>query len=189
MSNLARLDNSAMGGLQSTAQSIKRFIDLNDDISYNMALNEINKSPSFWERLFPNKYQRMQRDLTLTTMQDAHKARKLMFELYTATQLEITKQQGDAVIKAVGMHLQEELTQFAAQKMRSVESRIMEENEQFAEKIDRSFKDVEKYSHNPFLKNRYEQSVQKLTNDHFDFFNELLEGFINALKRESGKLP
>jgi len=182
---LARLNNSSIQELQEIGQSVQKYIEIQDDATFNLALEKMNQKPNFWQKLFPDKYQKIQQEITINRIQNMHKVREQMFAIYTSVQLEVARQQGDAIIASVGMELQDRLTKFAEAKITSMSETLEKSRTEFVERLDRQQKNVEKYSHNPRLAKAYEQSLADEENMYFDFIKQLLDAFKDTLKRKA----
>ena len=189
MSNqLTRLDNSSIQELQEIGQSVQKYIEIQDDATFNLALEKMNEKPNFWQKLFPDKYQKMQTEITISRMQNVHKVREQMFSIYTGVQLEVARQQGDAIISSVGMELQERLTKFAEAKITSMSETLEKSRTEFVERLDKQQQNVETYRHNPRLAKAYEQSLIDEETMYFAFIKKLLEGFQDTLDRKVKEL-
>jgi len=181
---LARLDSSSIAELQEIANDVKKYVDTENDATLEMAMEKIGEKPNFFQRLFPTKFQKMQNDLTMRKMQSVYQAKERMFEIYTGIQLEIARQQGDALIAATGMHLQDQLTKFAAAKIDSMTDTLEGSMDSFMQKMYRQREKVDQYKKFPDLADRYEQSLKKEQETYFTFVEQLLENFKDTLNKK-----
>ena len=181
---LANLDNCSIQELQSIGQSVQKYIEFQDDATFNFALEKMNQKPNLLQRLFPNKFQKIQQEITMNRMQNVHRVREQMFAIYTGVQLEITRQQGDALIASVGMELQDRLTTFAEAKIRSMTETLEKSRDDFMERMERQRVKVEKYRHIPDLAEDYEASLKDEQKTYFAFIKNLLDGFQDTLNRK-----
>lgn len=181
---LSKLEGGSIAELQSISNEVKKYVDTENDATLQVALQKINQKPNFWQKLFPSKFQKMQDDLTINKMQSIYKAKEQMFAIYTGVQLEIARQQGDALIAATGMHLQDQLTRFAASKIDSMTDTLEGSMNSFMEKMYRQRENVEKYKKFPDMAERYEQSLKNEQEIYFSFIEQLLQNFRETLERK-----
>jgi hypothetical protein len=185
---LSKIENCSIDELQSIGQNVQRYINIEDDATLQMALEKINRKPNLLQRLFPDKFQKMQQEMTINRLQNVHKAKEQMFAIYTGVQLEIARQQGDALISAVGMELKDRLTKFAETKISSMAETLEKSRTEYMERMHRQRINVEKYRDIPDLAEQYEQSLKDETQIYFSFIKELLDGFKETLTRKSQEL-
>jgi hypothetical protein len=186
---LAKLDNCSIQELQTIGQSVQRYMQLQDDATFNVALERINQMPNIWQRLFPDRFQRIQQELTVNRMQQIHRVREQMFTLYTGVQLEIARQQGDALIASVGMDLQDRLTSFATDKINSMSETMEKSRYEFTERMKRQWSNMESFRNNfPDLAKQYENSLTNEIKTYFDVIDKLLNGFNDTLNKKISEL-
>lgn len=181
---LSKLESSSIAELQSISNEVKKYVDNENDAMLQVALQKINQNPNFWQRLFPGKFQKMQEELTMNKMQNIYKAKEQMFSIYTGVQLEIARQQGDALIAATGMHLQDQLARFAASKIDSMTDTLEGSMNSFMEKMYRQRENIDKYKKFPDMADRYEQSLKNEQEIYFSFIEQLLQNFRETLERK-----
>lgn len=181
---LANLESSSIAELQNIAKDVKKYIDTENDATLEMAMQKINQMPNFFQKLFPSKFQKMQENLTMRKMQSVYDAKERMFEIYTGIQLEIARQQGDALIAATGMHLRDQLTKFAEARIRSLTETLEISRNEFSARMKRQLLNIENYEDFPELAEPYHQSLKDEISIYFSSIKDLLEGFREALNRK-----
>lgn len=184
MDKLAKLDSSSIQELQMISDNVRKYVDTENDATLQIALQKINQRPGLLRTLFPGKFEKLQSQLTLEKMQSIYEAKEKMFILYTGIQLEIARQQGDALIAATGMHLREQLTQFAASKIDSMSITLERSRQSFVERLKMQLVNMENYRDFPELVEPYHQSLKDEINIYFSTIKELLDGFRSALNRK-----
>ena len=181
---LSKLDSSSIEELQTISNDVKKYVDTENDAMLQVALEKINQKPNFWQKLFPGKFQKMQEELTINKMQSIYKAKDQMFALYTGIQLEIARQQGDALIAATGMHLREQLTKFAETKISSMSETLERSRTEFAARMKTQLQNIENYKDFPELSEPYHQSLKDEISIYYSFIKELLDGFRQTLNNK-----
>ena len=181
---LSKLDSSSIEELQDISKNVKEYVNTENNAMHQAALAKINQQPTFLQKLFPTRFQKMQQEFMIQNIQNIHNAKEQMFALYTGIQLEIARQQGDALIASTGMHLQDHLTNFAASKIDSLTDTLEKSMNSFMEKIYRQRGSVENYNKFPDLADRYEQSLKKEQEIYFSSIEQLLENFKDTLNRK-----
>lgn len=181
---LSKLDSSSIAELQTISNDVKKYVDTENDAMLQVALEKINQKPNLWQKLFPGKFQKMQEELTMNKMQSIYKAKDQMFALYTGIQLEIARQQGDALIAATGMHLREQLTKFAETKISSMSETLDKSRTEFAARMKTQLQNIENYKDFPELSEPYHQSLKDEISIYFSFIKELLDGFRETLNKK-----
>lgn len=185
---LSKLGDNSIQDLQAISESVKKYVDTENDATLQVALERINTKPNFWNRLFPNKFTREHDRMTIEKMQSVFTAKEQMFEIYTEVQLEIARQQGDALIQATGMQLRDQLTKFAKVKMDSMSLTMKQSRDEFVKRMKDQLKNVEEYRDFPELAEPYHQSLKDEISVYFSFIKELLESFQQALQTKVSEL-
>lgn len=168
--------------LKQISVAMKDYISTENETAMQTVVEKINKKPGLFARLFPNAYEKEQQRITLDRMRTMYKAKKEFFELYTAIQLEIARKQGDALIASVGMELRASLTSFATARIEEVSQTIGASRQRFMQRITPQLDDVENYKAYPDVYEPARQSIKNEIKTYFEGIDELLKGFIEAMK-------
>ena len=145
-------------------------------------MERINKDPGLFGRLFPNAFEKEDRRITLERMRSTYEQEKRFLEIYTAVQLQIARKEGDALIASVGMELQGKLAAFATRKIDELSETIGDSRQRFLARIKPQLEDLERYTDFPDLHDAARLSIRSEIKTYFAGIDELLGGFINALK-------
>ncbi len=166
---LTNLDDTSVGELQEVSNSIKKYVDEENDNTLQYALKKINHDPNLLQRLFPSKFDKMYSGLAMKQVQNVFEAKERMFEIYTGIQLEIARQKGDTLIATTGMHLQEQLTLFAETKIFSVSSSLESSRNDFMGRMKRQLQSMDEYKDFPELSEPYHKSLKDEIRTYFSF--------------------
>ena len=183
MSNqLSHVPDASVDDLRQVSTAMKDYVETENESSMQAVVYMIKHKPGFFARLFPTAYEEELERITLDRMRTMYNAKKQFFELYTRIQLEIARKQGDALIASVGMDLQGKLTQFATKKIEEMSETIGTSRQKFIERITPQLQDLDRYKAIPEVYGPARQSVQNEIKTYFQGIDELLNGFIEALK-------
>ena len=94
----------------------------------------------------------------------------------------MARMQGDALVASVGIDLQGKLAAFATQKIDELSQTIGESRQKFLVRIKPQLEDLDNYKNMPDLHDPARQSIQNEVKTYFAGIDELLNGFIKALK-------
>lgn len=183
MSNqLSHVPDASVDELRHISTAMKQYVETENESSMQAVVHMLKHKPGFFARLFPTAYEEELERITLDRMRTMYNAKKQFFELYTRIQLEIARKQGDALIASVGIALQTKLTQFATDKIEEMSQTIGASRQRFVERITPQLQDLDKYQAIPEVYGPARQSVQNEIKTYFQGIDELLNGFIEALK-------
>jgi hypothetical protein len=182
-SQLARTPSgTSTQDLTEISRAMKDYVESENESSMRALVHMMNNKPGFFARLFPTAYEQELEEITLDRMRTMYKAKKKFFELYTEIQLEIARKEGDALIATVGMDLQGKLTAFATSKIEEISQTIGESRQRFMQRMVPQLQDLDNYKAFPDLHGPAHQSVKNEIKTYFQGIDELLRGFIEALK-------
>lgn len=128
-------------------------------------------------------------------MKDVYQSRQDLMKAYINVQLELTKNEGQMVIKSKlqkyegelsqqAMQIRTDLTEFSQRKIAEMMDTFDRSTSTFAERVDRQTKEAEKYKENEFLYNNLKKNLQKEQEMFFSTIEELLKGFKEALNNK-----
>ncbi len=186
--HLSKLGDNSIQDLQAISESVKKYVDTENDATLQVALERINNKPNFWQRLFPNKITKELDQMSIEKMRGVFQAKEKMFEIYTEVQLEIARQQGDTLIAAAGMQFRDQLTKFAKVKMDSMSITMKDSRDEFVKRMKIQLQNVEEYKDFPELAEPYHQSLKDEISIYFSFIKELLDGFNSSLRNKVSEL-
>jgi hypothetical protein len=173
------------GGVQDLrviSTAMKEYINTENEAVMQTVVDRINRNPGLIRRLFPNAFEKEEQRITLDRMRTFYDKKKQFFELYAAMQLEMARMQGDALVASVGIDLQGKLAAFATQKIDELSQTIGESRQKFLVRIKPQLEDLDNYKNMPDLHDPARQSIQNEVKTYFAGIDELLNGFIKALK-------
>lgn len=183
---VARAGDGSVQELKDISLMMKDYIDGESDAVMQTAVARINRNPGLISRIFPNAFEKEEQRITLDRMRTMYQKKKDFFDLYAAIQLDIARKQGDALIASVGMELQGKLAAFATQKIDDLSATIGESRRKFLARIKPQLDDLANYQSVPELAGPARQSIQNEIKTYFAGIDELLNGFISALKSRVG---
>src|ERR1017187_6299182 len=100
---VARAGDGNVQELKEISLAMKEYVNGENDAVMQTAVERINKNPGLIARLFPNAFEKEEQRITLDRMRTLYSKKKEFFELYTAIQLDLARQQGNALIASMGM--------------------------------------------------------------------------------------
>jgi len=185
---ISKLDNSAVVELTDIATKVEEFVDTENDASMQLVQERLSQNPTILQRLFPGKFRKMQEQLIMNKMKKRDDAQEVLFDLYTGIKLELARQQGDTLIAATGMHLRDQLTKFALEKISSMGVTMESHKNEFVIRMKRQLKNVKEYEDFPELSEPYHQSLKDEISTYFTFNKNLLDGFKDTLNNKVKQL-
>ncbi|WP_062328979.1 hypothetical protein [Treponema endosymbiont of Eucomonympha sp.] len=191
--NLPKLGDSKPEDLQMVAKNLKAMIQTGTNDAAAVVESEIRRRPGLFGLMFPGRILKENEEFTIQNMRDVFKTRQEMLKAYINVQLELTRNEGQMIIKSKlqgyegdlsqqAMQIRTDLTEFSQRKISEMMDTFDRSTSAFAERIDRQTKDAEKYKGNEFLYNKLKQNLQKEQEMFFATISELLDGFKEALK-------
>lgn len=185
---ISKLDNSAVIELTDIASKVEDFVNTENDASMELVQQRLNQNPTILQRLFPGKFRKMQEQLVMNKMKKRDDAQEVLFDLYTGIKLELARQQGDTLIAATGMHLRDQLTKFALDKISSMGVTMESHKNEFVIRMKRQLQNVGEYKDFPELSEPYHQSLKDEITTYFSFNKNLLDGFEQTLHKKVKEL-
>ncbi len=168
--------------LNDIATTMTEYINTENEAVMQTAIERINRNPGLIARIFPNAFEKEEQRITLDRMRTLYEKKKQYFELYTAIRVEIARKQGDALVASVGIELQGGLAVFATQQIDDLSQTIGMSRQRFLVRIKPQLEDLDNYKNMPELHGPARQSIQNEVKTYFAGIDELLNGFISALK-------
>ncbi|GHU97850.1 hypothetical protein FACS1894156_9200 [Bacteroidia bacterium] len=187
VNSLSTLDSKSIKDLQVVSDSVKQYMDTGNDAMLQMAFDRVSDKPTLAQRLFPDKLHKEHNRMLVATMQSVFEKKKAVFELQTNVQLELVRQQGDALISGTGMQFQEQLASFATAKMDTLTNTLHSSKDSYITKMEVQWANAENIK-NPILKNHYEMSLNSEMDAYFGFVDDLINGFKDAMNRKIADL-
>lgn len=185
---LSKLGENSLQDLQSISESIKNYVDRENDVVLQTVVEKIKTNENMLQKLLPNKTTRVYKKMLTEKMYNVFKSQEHMFEIYTEIQIEIARQQGDALIAATGMQLRDSLSKFANQKINSLKNTLEESREGYMESISRQLDNAERYKKHKELYEDLKESIRFEWKQYFGFVENLIVGFREALNSKVSEL-
>jgi len=181
--------------LQIVAKNLQTAIQTGTDVALQAVNFEIRRRPGLFGIMFPGKILRENEELTIQNMKDMYQIRQDLLKAWVNVQLELTKNEGQMIIKSKlqryegelsqqAMQIRTDLTEFSQRKISEMMDTFDRSTSTFAERIDRQTKDAEKYKDNAFLYEKLKKNLEKEAEMFFTTISELLDGFKEALNNK-----
>ncbi len=153
---------------------------------------EMNRRSGLFGIMFPGKFLKEHEQLAIQNMKDVFQSRQELMQVYLNVQIELTKNQGQMIIKSKlqyyegelsqkAMQIKTDLMKFAEAKKNEISSVLERSRIDFMERMDRQDKEVEKYKHNARLYKRMKKSLNNEMEIFISTIDELLKGFKKSL--------
>ncbi len=168
------------------AQSLRRYLETGDTKEEQRLVTELNANPTFWGRFFPTEGQKISRSISAETLRQIGKNKNEIMAAHHAMYIESTKAQANAVIRGLGVHLQEQLSTFVMNKIENIEKTIQESESRMLDRIMDKYAEAEKYKSNAKVYDAAIKSADKHLSVAMKASEELLDGTIDALQAKAG---
>lgn len=172
----------SMNDLRTIASSMESYIETDNDETIGQVAEVIKKNSGFWSSLFPNEIEVEQNRAASERLRSLYKSKEKFFKLYTDIKLEIVRKQGDALIASVGMDLKTKLAAFAAAKIDELTQTIDESRSRFMKRMRPQLEELDSYQDLAVLYQPAKESINQEIKTYFRSIDELLNGFVDALK-------
>jgi hypothetical protein len=190
---ISNIGAESQEGLQVVAKNLQSAIQSGSNDALQAVNFELNRRPGLISLLFPGKVLKQNEELTIQNMKDVYEIRQNLLKAWVNVQLELTKNEGQMIIKSKlqgyegelsqqAMQIRAELAHFSQKKIADMMDAFDRSTSEFAERIDRQTKEAEKYKDNTFLYQKLKQNLEKEAEMFFKTIEELLNGFREALK-------
>jgi hypothetical protein len=173
--------------LVAVSDQMKAYISTENDEILEMTVAQMNRKPTLWAKIFPNEFDREQKKILLDRVRSAYKDRRAFLNAFVATQLEIAKRRGDALVVATSMDLRAKLAVFAKLKIDELTEALISSKDQYYQRIAAHIKNLEQYRDIPDLYDLARQAASREIRSYLDWVEGLREGFTDALKAKLGK--
>ena len=181
--------------LQVVEKNLKMAIQTGTDAAFQAVSFELKRRPGLIGLMFPGRVLRENEELTVQNMKDMYQTRQDLLKAWVNVQLELTRNEGQMIIKSKlqryegelsqqAMQIRTDLTEFSQRKIAEMMDTFDRSTATFAERIDRQTREAEKYKDNNFLYERLKQNLEKEADMFFTTISELLDGFKEALNNK-----
>lgn len=187
MNSLSDIKDTSEKELQGLAQMIGSFVNgqnANDEDMMAEVVGKINQSKSLLSFFFPTALDKEKQRMTLEILRKMHHSRMQLLDIYVNLKIELVKKSADSLLKAVSMDMQAKLTQFATQKINTISESIEQSKSGFMQRMAKQKSEIEMYKHDQDLYELADASRKREMSIYFKSIDELLEGFLIALKKE-----
>jgi hypothetical protein len=189
------VNNDDSKSLQVVAKNLQTVIATGNSEAMQAVSYELQRRPGLFGILFPGKILKENEELTVQNMKDMYQSRKNLLDAWVNVQLELTKNEGQMIIKAKlqgyegelsqqAMQIRTDLTEFSQRKITEMMDTFDRSTQAFAERIDRQTQDAEKYKNNSLLYTKLKENLDKEMDMFFTTISELLDGFKEALSNK-----
>jgi len=156
---------------------------------------EAGRRPGLLGIMFPGKVLKENEELAIRNMKDIYQTRHDLLRAWVNVQLELTRNEGQMMIKSKlqsyegelsrqAMQIRTDLTEFSQLKIAEMMDTFDRSTAAFAERIDRQTREAEKYKDNLFLYAKLKQNLEKESDMFFATISGLLDGFKEALNNK-----
>lgn len=185
--SLARVDGTSVEYLYEVSGAMKSFIRDESETALDTAVRRLDEKPGLLRRLLPTAYEREAQTAAAMQLRQIADNKHAMLALYAEVQLEIARQEGDALIASVGMDTQTKLTKFAMAKIAELATTIHASQAEFESHYGPRKAQIATYrDEHPELYERAMQGLKEQFDIYFDTTDELFRGFKAAL---ANRLP
>lgn len=168
------------------AQSLRKYLVTGGQTDEADLIEKLNDNPGFLQRFFPTAGQRIAGRVNAEALQQIRKNKAEIMSAHHAMYLESVKLQANAIIQGLGLHLQEQLSAFAMEKIESIQLSIASSEKRMLDKIMGQYADAERYVNNKKVYDAAIKSADKHLSITMEATEELLNGTIGALKNRVG---
>ena len=190
--NIGSDNGNNSDSLKVLADNFKAMIENRSDEAAQAVDFELRRRPGLIGLLFPGKILKENEEFAIQNMKDVYQSRQEMFKAYVNIQMEILRNEGQMIIKSKlqkyegelsqqAMQIRTDLTEFSQNKIAEMMNTFDRSRASFLERIDRQYKDAEKYKDNGFLYENLKKNLDKEIQMFFSTIEELLDGFKEAL--------
>jgi len=156
------VNNDDSKSLQVVAKNLQTVIATGNSEAMQAVSYELQRRPGLFGILFPGKILKENEELTVQNMKDMYQTRQNLLNAWVNVQLELTKNEGQMIIKSKlqgyegelsqqAMQIRTDLTEFSQRKISEMMDTFDRSTQTFAERIDRQTRDAEKYKDNSLL--------------------------------------
>jgi hypothetical protein len=195
LSKITETNNDGAKSLQGVAKNLQTVIETGNNDAMQAVSYELQRRPGLFGILFPGKILKENEGLSVQNMKDMYQTRQDLLKAWVNVQLELTKNEGQMIIKSKlqgyegelsqqAMQIRTDLTEFSQRKISEIMDTFDRSTQTFAERIDRQTRDAEKYKDNSLLYNKLRQNLDKEMEMFFMTISELLDGFKEALSNK-----
>jgi hypothetical protein len=181
--------------LQNVETNLKSVIVSDNNDAMQAVSFELQRRPGLVGLLLPGRILKENEEITVQTMKGIFQRRQDMLKAWVNVQIELTKNEGQMIIKSKlqgyegelsqqAMQIRTDLTEFSQRKISEMMDTFDRSTTTFAERLNRQTQEAEKYRDNPFLYDRLKHNLEKEADMFFTTISELLDGFKEALKNK-----
>lgn len=167
--------------LTEVGEMMKKYISSDSDSILEATLTRMNQQPSVWRKIIPSAFDREQKKIALDLLRTAYKDRRAFIDCFVATQLEITRRRGDALVMATSLDLQSKLAAFATVKMDEFTETILRSKTEYYAKSAAHWRSLEQYRDVPPIFERACQSCDREISAYLEWVETLRQKFTDAL--------
>lgn len=182
--DLQRLEDTPLDVLVQISDDVEGYVLAAKKDEEDVAIARLDKKRGLIPRLLPTPYERERQRLDVENMRAVARAKLQMLEYYTELQLVIARQRGDALVAALGTHLQATLAAFAAQKHAELSKTLNASRRRFLDEMAPELAYLETYLSRPELYEPAYESVQHQIATYFGTLKTLLDGYVAALEKK-----
>lgn len=175
--------------LKTYVTDLRRAMTAENDEALNSVMSRLTAERGWIARIRPTPVEKEMGKAAADQYRRYALAKAEAFEAYTQIMMELARRQGDALLATVGVHLRAQLTAYATAKQQEVTRLVVTSRNEFLEELAPEFERIEAYRTRPHCEELYElgrQSILRQTTRYFETLDELLDGFLNALKSKVG---
>jgi hypothetical protein len=174
-------DQNSVDDLLAISEGMKVYISSENDAVLDSVLERINNKPTLMQKIFPGKLGRLQDKIALSQLETAFKDRRALLDAFVATQLEIARRRGDALVVVTSVDLQAKLAAFATRKMDDLTRTLIKSKEEFYANSAAHWRSLEDYKDVPPLYEEARQSSTREIRAFLDWVETVRQKFTDAL--------
>lgn len=169
------------------AQSLRRYLASGSQSEELTLEKKLNENKGIFKRFFPTLAQKEDDVINADTLRQIRKNKSEIMAAHHAMYLESTKLQSNAIIRGLGLHLQDQLATFANEKIQSIVKTIRDSEKEMTRKFYSDETEAEKeYVNSPKYLAISIHQIDKSRSVYMEGMEELLDGTVKALKNKAG---
>lgn len=175
-----------VGPLMTTTE-ITNVIDHTDGLDSEMR-KALNKKTTLLSRLHPSDLDRLIQEIKLGNLKMAAEQTRRISVMAYERKIKILEQVWNAQLTILGVAMHKNVIEYAGKEYIKLMNTMNNNFDITAQEIDRQIAKLNTITYEP-LRNRYQESIDKLCERSFTMFDELIERFINDLKEKKIDIP
>lgn len=147
----------------------------------------LNKNESLWDRLFPSKAKKLNRDEAIRQLKQLTDNRMEAVQLYHDTYMAAAREQADFYIKGLSVNLHSQLTEFVTQEFKKTQKTISEQSRETIVGLKSKYDELDNIygSDDNMFKSAEKEILNKQLEVHLTVTKKLVDGIQVALEKRA----